>query len=48
MYDQLIEIMPELAKIGPWHVVGKRRRLNELGVAAQRHLTEDVFIDRAE
>ena len=48
MYDQLIEIMPELAKIGPWHVVGKRRRLNELGVAAQRHLTEDVFIDRGE
>jgi transcriptional regulator with XRE-family HTH domain len=48
MYEQLIEIMPELAKIGPWHAVGKRRRLCELGVAAQRHLTEAVFIDRVD
>jgi hypothetical protein len=48
MWEQLIEIMPELANIGPWHAVGKRRRLSELGVAAHRHLTEDVFIDRSE
>lgn len=46
MIEQLTEIMPELAKIGPWHVVGKRRRLSELGMAAHRHLAEDVFIDR--
>jgi hypothetical protein len=38
--------MPELSHIGPWHVIGKRRRLSELGMAAQRHLAEDVFIDR--
>ena len=48
MCDQLIEIMPELANVGPWHAVGKRRRLNELGVAAQRRLTEDVFVDRGD
>ena len=48
MCDQLIEIMPELVNIGPWHAVGKRRRLTELGVAAQRRLAEDVFIDRDE
>ena len=48
MYEQLIEIMPELANIGPWHVVGKRRRLCELGVAAQRRLAEEVFIDRGD
>ena len=48
MCDQLIEIMPELANIGPWHAVGKRRRLTELGVAAQRRLGEEVFIDRDE
>jgi transcriptional regulator with XRE-family HTH domain len=48
MCDQLVEIMPELANIGPWHAVGKRRRLSELGVAAQRHLAEDVFIDRGD
>ena len=48
MHEQLIEIMPELANIGPWHVVGKRRRLSELGVAAQRRLAEEVFIDRGD
>lgn len=48
MCDQLVEIMPELANVGPWHVVGKRRRLSELGVAAQRRLTEDVFVDRGD
>jgi transcriptional regulator with XRE-family HTH domain len=48
MAAQLTEIMPELANVGPWHTVGKRRRLSELGVAANRHLTEEVFIDRPE
>lgn len=48
MYEQLTEIMPELASVGPWHAVGKRRRLSELGVAAQRRLTEDVFVDRGD
>ena len=48
MVGQLVEIMPELANIGPWHAVGKRRRLNELGVAAQRRLGEELFIDRDE
>jgi transcriptional regulator with XRE-family HTH domain len=48
MISQLIEIMPELAEVGPWHTVGKRRRLNELGVAALRHFADDVFIDKDE
>jgi hypothetical protein len=46
MRDQLIEVMPELANINPWHAVGKRRHLGELGIAAHRRLTESVFIDR--
>jgi transcriptional regulator with XRE-family HTH domain len=46
MMDQLTEMMPELAEVGPWHTVGKRRRLSELGVAAQLRLADDVFIDR--
>ena len=46
--NQLIEIMPELAEVGPWHAIGKRRRLNELGIAAQRHFNDDVFVDRGE
>jgi transcriptional regulator with XRE-family HTH domain len=45
MTEQLIEIMPELAHISPWHVVGKRRRLNELGMAAQRQISSRVFIE---
>lgn len=45
LIDQLTQIMPELEGIGPWHTVGKRRRRDELGVAAQRRLSEDVFVD---
>jgi len=45
---QLVEIMPELANVSAWHVVGKRRHLSELGVAAQRRLGEEVFLNRYE
>ena len=45
LIDQLIEMMPELQGVSPWHAVGKRRRLDELGVAAQRSLSDDVFVD---
>jgi transcriptional regulator with XRE-family HTH domain len=48
MSEQLTEIMPELANVAPWHVMGKRRRAHELGIAAGRHLTEDMFIDHGE
>jgi hypothetical protein len=46
MSNQLVEIMPELANIGPWQTVGKRRQRSELGVAAQRRMAESVFLDR--
>ena len=46
MIGQLIEIMPELEGVGAWHTVGQRRRMSELGVAAQRRLSDEVFIDR--
>ncbi len=46
MIGQLVEIMPELAGVGPWHAVGRRRRLSELGRAAQRRLSDDVFVER--
>jgi transcriptional regulator with XRE-family HTH domain len=45
LVDQLIEVMPELQGISAWHAVGKRRRLDELGIAAIRTLSDDVFID---
>lgn len=48
MIGQLVEIMPELENVSAWHTVGKRRRLNELGVAAQRRLAEEVFVDHGD
>lgn len=48
MVGQLVEIMPELANVSEWHARGKRRRLGELGVAAQRRLGEEVFVDHNE
>ena len=43
MVDQLIEIMPELRGVGAWHAGGKRRRLDELGVTAERVFSDEVF-----
>jgi transcriptional regulator with XRE-family HTH domain len=45
LIDQLLEIMPELRGVSAWHAVGKRRRLDELGIAAERSLSDDVFLD---
>ena len=45
LIDQLTEMMPELQGVSPWHTVGKRRRLDELGIAAQRSLSDEVFMD---
>jgi len=42
---QLTEVMPELAMVNPWHSVGKRRRRDEYGTAADRRLSQDVFLD---
>lgn len=41
--NQLIEIMPELRGVCAWHAVGQRRKSDELGVAAQRSLPDDIF-----
>ena len=45
MVDQLMEIMPELRGVSAWHAVGKRRRLDEVGTAAERSLSDEVFLD---
>ena len=42
---QLVELMPELAEIGSWHSVGQRRRRDDLGVAALRRLTTEMFVE---
>jgi transcriptional regulator with XRE-family HTH domain len=41
LIDQLLEIMPELEAVTPWHAVGQRRTRAELGQAAERHLSFD-------
>lgn len=45
MIDQLVEIMPELTGVGPWHAVGQRRTLDEYGRAAERRLSEGIWRD---
>ena len=45
LVDQLIKVMPELQGISAWKAVGKRRSLDELGVAALRTLSEDAFLN---
>lgn len=41
--EQLVEVMPELESVSPWHTVGKRRTQDELGRAAERSLSADLF-----
>ena len=48
LVDQLIEIMPELRSVGAWNAVGKRRGLDELGITAERNLSEELFMDVAD
>jgi transcriptional regulator with XRE-family HTH domain len=43
LIDQLTELMPELKGVSAWHTVGKRRRRDEFGVAAERRLSAEVF-----
>lgn len=43
MIDQLIEVMPELKEVGPWHSVGQRRSLDEVGQVVERRIRDDFF-----
>lgn len=45
--EQLLEAMPELQEVGGWPAVGQRRRSDELGQAAHRHLAYDAMIDHS-
>jgi len=46
LVDQILEIMPELADVTPWHSVGQRRSSDELGRAA-RLVVSDEMLRRA-
>ncbi|MEI8372606.1 MAG: hypothetical protein WCJ35_07205 [Planctomycetota bacterium] len=45
LVDQLVEVMPELQGIAAWKAVGKRRSLDDLGIAATRSMSEEIFIE---
>ena len=45
--NQLLEIMPELADVAPWHTVGQRRTLDEYGRAVERQQSDDFFRGRS-
>jgi transcriptional regulator with XRE-family HTH domain len=44
---QLLEIMPELTDVAPWHSVGQRRTLDEYGRAVERQVPDNMFRRRA-
>ena len=42
---QLVELMPELEGVSPWHNVGQRRTLDELGRIAERPYSDEIWRD---
>lgn len=43
LVGQLVEIMPELKDVSPWHTYGQRRSLEEYGRVVERRLSDDAF-----
>jgi hypothetical protein len=43
LIEQILEIMPELEDVTPWHTTGQRRTLDEVGRAGRTTVSEDVF-----
>lgn len=43
LVEQLIEIMPELEHVSPWHTYGQRRSMEEQGRVVERRISEDIF-----
>ena len=43
LVEQLTEMMPELAEVGPWHNFGQRRSLSEYGRVAERPISDDFM-----
>jgi hypothetical protein len=43
--QQLLELMPELKEVAPWHSVGRRRSPDELGRTAERIVPDTFFAD---
>jgi transcriptional regulator with XRE-family HTH domain len=47
LVDQLIEIMPELKEVSPWHAVGQRRTREDVGRVAENPFPASLFPDAA-
>ncbi len=43
LIGQILEMMPELADITPWHTVGQRRTLDDIGRTARNTIPDDLF-----
>ena len=43
LISQILEIMPELRDVTPWHTVGQRRTLDDVGRAAAWPVSEEIF-----
>ncbi|MCG8583533.1 MAG: helix-turn-helix transcriptional regulator [Pirellulales bacterium] len=43
LFDQAVEMMPELIDVQPWQRVGQRRTLDEFGRIAEHQLPDDFF-----
>jgi transcriptional regulator with XRE-family HTH domain len=41
LIGQLEELMPELGEVSPWHSVGQRRGLDEMGRIAEQPISDD-------
>lgn len=46
LIGQILEIMPELRDVTPWHNVGQRRTLDDVGRAARHPVADDFFSRR--
>jgi transcriptional regulator with XRE-family HTH domain len=43
LVEQLVDIMPELEQVGPWHEFGQRRSLQDYGQVMERRISEDAI-----
>ncbi len=43
LIEQLCDVMPELKEVSPWHTVGQRRSLEELGRVAEQVIDDSAM-----
>jgi len=44
LITQLVEVMPELEGVSPWHAIGQRRTLDDFGRAFDRRMPDTAFL----